>query len=197
MTTTCIVLAGGASARFGADKLTAPLEGRPLLHHAVSAGAAVADRVVIVLAPRGPVPPLPADLPVPVVVARDREAGGGPLVGLLAGLDATPGDHLALVIAGDMPSLHPGVLALLVSSLRDDPAITAATLAGEPPAPLPAAVRTAPARAAAADALAAGRRSLFACLDHLARVEIAPATWRAIDPAGATLRDVDVRGDLA
>lgn len=196
MSTTGIVLAGGASARFGADKLVAPLEGRPLLHHALAAAAAVADRLVVVLAPRGPVPSLPTDLGVPVVVARDREPGVGPLVGLLAGLQATPDDHLALVVAGDMPSLHPGVLSLLFARLRDDPTADAATLAGELPAPLPAALRSGPARAAAADALAAGRRSLLACLDRLARVEIASETWRALDPAGATLHDVDRPGDL-
>jgi molybdopterin-guanine dinucleotide biosynthesis protein A len=197
MTTTCIVLAGGASTRFGADKLLVPLDGRPLLHHALLASAGVADRLVLVLAPRGPVPRIPADLRIPLVVVRDREAGGGPLVGLLAGLDATPDDHLALVVAGDMPSLHASVLALLLDQLRGDPDVAAVTLAGESPAPLPAALRPGPARAAASDALTAGRRSLLACLDRLPRAEIAPGIWRAIDPAGATLRDVDVRGDLA
>ncbi len=36
-----IVLAGGRSRRFGADKLTTDVGGRPLLHHAITALAAV------------------------------------------------------------------------------------------------------------------------------------------------------------
>ena len=39
-----IVLAGGASTRFGRDKLAEPVDGRPLLHHAAEAVAAVAPR---------------------------------------------------------------------------------------------------------------------------------------------------------
>ena len=46
-----IVLAGGASSRFGSDKLAAPLDGRPLLHHALDAVAAVADHVIVVVGP--------------------------------------------------------------------------------------------------------------------------------------------------
>ena len=51
-----LVLAGGASSRFGSDKLAATLDGRPLLHHALEAVAAVADRIVLVVAPGAPLP---------------------------------------------------------------------------------------------------------------------------------------------
>ena len=44
---TGIILAGGASARFGSDKLAAPVGGRPLLQHALEAVAAVAHDLVL------------------------------------------------------------------------------------------------------------------------------------------------------
>ena len=53
-----IVLAGGRSSRFGADKLAASMDGRPLLQHAIDAVARVADEVIVVLAAgaRRPIP---------------------------------------------------------------------------------------------------------------------------------------------
>ena len=44
--------------------------------------------------------------------------------------------------------------------------------------------------------LANGERRLRALLDELEVRVIAPTTWRALDPDGATLRDVYVPADL-
>ena len=49
--TSAIVLAGGASTRFGGDKLSAALDGRTLLDHALEAVGAIANPVVVVIAP--------------------------------------------------------------------------------------------------------------------------------------------------
>jgi hypothetical protein len=62
--------------------------------------------------------------------------------------------------------------------------------------PLPAAVRTAPALTGARELLAAGERSLQALLRSLEALAVDRPAWTALDPAGATLRDVDERGDL-
>ena len=55
--TSAIVLAGGASTRFGGDKLRATLDGRPLLDHALEAVGAIANPVVVVIAPDAAVAP--------------------------------------------------------------------------------------------------------------------------------------------
>ncbi|TMC75972.1 MAG: hypothetical protein E6J15_06595 [Chloroflexi bacterium] len=55
-----ILLAGGASRRFGRPKLTEPLDGAPLFHWPLRALLASCEDVVIVLAPDAPDPPLPA-----------------------------------------------------------------------------------------------------------------------------------------
>src|SRR5690349_9484942 len=136
-----IVLAGGASSRFGRDKVTAELDGRPLVHHALERLAQVADRVVLVLAPGGPVPPLPPALVDRIDIAHDAAAHQGPLAGLAAALDAAlDAPSTALVVGADMPRLHPEVLALLVSTLTECPSAGAVILESDPPATPPMAI---------------------------------------------------------
>ncbi len=103
-----IVLAGGRSRRFGSDKLEAEIDGRTLLDRAVAAVGIVAGEVLVVLGP-GDERPLPASAR-SVRRVIDREAAGGPLIGLLAGLEAAA-EPVCLIAGGDMPSLQPDVLA--------------------------------------------------------------------------------------
>jgi molybdopterin-guanine dinucleotide biosynthesis protein A len=136
-------------------------------------------------------------------VARDRIDDAGPLAGLVAGLRAigagpggAPGEPvLALVVGGDMPSLDPVVLGLLIGALRADPGLIAVTLESVDPAPLPLAVWP---RAAdiADELLASGRRSLLGFIDAVAASQVPVEAWRALDPDRRTLRDVDRPGDL-
>jgi molybdopterin-guanine dinucleotide biosynthesis protein A len=210
---TAIVLAGGASSRFGGDKLAADLGGAPVLHYALRAVAAVADGIVLVLAPAAPAPALPVELEGRIVVARDPEAGGGPLAGLAAGLEVAaagrgPSDgdvtavrddppRIALVVGGDMPWLVPGVLRLMVARLEAAEGLGVISLDASPPAPLPMALRPAAAGPGALACLAAGRRSLRALLDAIPAATLPAAEWRALDPGGETLRDIDTPADLA
>ncbi len=196
-----IVLAGGSSSRFGSDKLAADLGGRPVLAHTVAAVAATASPVVLVLAPDAPVPDWAGDGARPLVIARDPEPFGGPLVGLAAGLaalrSAAPDAEIALVIGGDMPSLVPGVLGLLAATLDADPALATATLDADPPSILPMAVRVGPVLAACTAILGGlGKRSLRAMLAAAPSAAVPEPVWRALDPGAATLRDIDTPADL-
>jgi molybdopterin-guanine dinucleotide biosynthesis protein A len=197
---TAIVLAGGESSRFGGDKLAADLGGSPVLHHALRAVAAVVDDIVLVLAPGAPVPPVPAPLAGRVSVTRDREALGGPLAGVAAGLDAVLArDHpprIVVVAGGDMPGMVPGVLRLLADRLAAAEDLAAITLDASPPTPLPMALRPGAVTDALAACLAGGRRSLRSLLEAAGAATIPAADWLALDPSAATLRDIDTRGDL-
>jgi molybdopterin-guanine dinucleotide biosynthesis protein A len=196
-----IVLAGGASSRFGSNKLAATLDGRPLLDHALGAVAEVAGPVVLMIAPGAPVPPLPAGLDARLSVARDDALHGGPLAGLVAGLrhasalDGVTPDAVALVLGGDMPGARPDVLRLLIDALAARPDVGALALESDAPAPLPLAIRHS-AWSVPARLLDSGRRSLLALLDEVGAGRVPPSEWRALDPAGDTLRDVDTPADL-
>jgi molybdopterin-guanine dinucleotide biosynthesis protein A len=188
-----IVLAGGRSRRFGTDKLAAPLDGRPLLHHAILALAACCEAVIVAASHDGPEPPLPDGVAPPMAMVRDAVGDAGPLAGLLVGLAASDAE-VVLVVGGDQPALRPDLLRLLVAALGE---ASAAILADEgQPRSLPAAVRRGQALAAARAALGTDRRSLLGVLLGLDPVVLPETAWRGADPDGAWRRDVDRPEDL-
>ena len=195
---TGIVLAGGRSTRFGGDKLVVEIGGRPLLHLAIEAVAGVVDEVVVVAGAGAPAPLMP-DVGVPVVIARDAVAGQGPLAGLAAGL-AVASHPVALLVGGDQPTLQPALLQELLRRLdagTDTGTFDVVGLEQDGQLrPLPAALRVATVLPAADVALASGTRSLIGLFDRLRVRTLAPGEWRALDPAGDSLRDVDTRTDL-
>ena len=190
---TGIVLAGGRSARFGSDKLALELDGRPLLHHAIAAVAAVAGRIIVVTAPDAE-PSLPAELANRIVVVHDPEPFGGPLVGLGAALAAveTP---TALVAGGDMPRMVALVLRRLAGAVGTEYRAVTLEVPGRVQ-PLPMALDVGAALAAATTVLDRGDRSLRDLLRELGTTSIPAPVWLALDPAGATIVDIDRPSDL-
>lgn len=113
---TGVVLAGGKSTRFGSDKASALLRGRPLLQWVLDAVGAASAAVVVVKA-RGQV--LPAfDCAVPCLVVEDIYEAQGPLAGLVAGFERvqTP---LAFATSCDSPLLAPALVSRL-AALADE-----------------------------------------------------------------------------
>lgn len=203
MRTTAIVLAGGAASRFGGDKLAAELRGRPVLHHALLAVDGVIEPwnpIRVVLGPGQPEPAWPEGLHREPLAMIDKVAQRGPLAGIATGIATmhlARDDELALVVGGDMPSLVPEVLVALVGVLDADLSLDAAWLEAEPFAPLPLALRPGRVAWVVADLLTRERRSLRALLDAVPGRALAAAEWRALDPEGTTLIDIDTRDDLA
>jgi molybdopterin-guanine dinucleotide biosynthesis protein A len=196
------VLAGGRSTRFGGDKLAVSIRGRPLLHHAVAAVGACCEEVLIVVAPdRDPADPiLDPDALAALVrgrsrLVRDAVADGGPLVGVRSGLETATTDA-ALIAGGDMPDLITAVLDDLLERLSITHAPAVALDDGSGVRPLPAAMRTAPALAAADALLGRGEGSLRALLRALEVVAVGREAWAPLDPDARTLRDVDGIDDL-
>jgi molybdopterin-guanine dinucleotide biosynthesis protein A len=188
-----IVLAGGRSTRFGRDKLAEAYRGRPILELAVRRVAEVCDDLVVVVGPAHPDPFLPPDLK--HRIARDPVEGEGPLAGVLAGLTAVRAEH-ALVAGGDMPDLRTDVLLEMLRVAPEAPADAVALRDGDRFRPLPCVLRVEPATGRARTLLDAGRRALRDLLDASRVAVIDEPTWRALDPDGRTLFDVDVPGDL-
>jgi molybdenum cofactor guanylyltransferase len=190
-----IVLAGGRASRFGSDKLTAAFDDVPLLDRAVAAVAAGCSEVIVVLAP-GDNRELPVAA-VPVHRVFDPSPHGGPLVGLLAGLEAAR-EPLVLAAGGDMPTLSPDVMAALVRALAASEvwADAAVLVQRGVVQPLPAVFRNGAATEAARRVIAGGERSLVALLRALPTRELAEGEWRGLDPDASTLRDIDRPEDL-
>jgi molybdenum cofactor cytidylyltransferase len=109
-----LVLAAGRATRFGSDKLRAPLDGRPLLHHAIGAArAAPVDRVILVARPgvdAGAWPGLP---PVDVLEIDSYALSQT----LKAGIAAAHGAAGAFVFLGDMPRIPHAIAASLASAI--------------------------------------------------------------------------------
>lgn len=189
-TVSAIVLAGGRSRRFGRDKLVELVGGRTLLEHAVAAVGPLAQETIVVGAPDES-----RTVPDGAILVRDPSSFEGPLVGVLTGLGQAH-EAAALVVGGDMPTMVPSVLGALVDRLVD-PTVDAVVLEsrGERQ-PLPVALRTDPARAAATTLVAQGERRLGALMESLAVTVIEESMWRELDPDGRTLRDVDTPADL-
>jgi molybdopterin-guanine dinucleotide biosynthesis protein A len=166
------------------------------------------DEIVVA----GPKLPEPAGVAGPgagsIRLLPDETEFGGPLQALAGALALARG-NIALVVGGDMPRVVPEVLSQMAAELVAHPDVGAVLLAAPAKARaaaegaesnrqvLPLAVRIEPARAAAAEALAGGDRSLRAMLDRLPCHEVPAATWLALDPLAATLLDVDTEADLA
>jgi molybdopterin-guanine dinucleotide biosynthesis protein A len=195
--TAAVVLAGGRSRRFGLDKLAVGLaDGRSVLAHAVAAAASVADELVVVVRPSAP---RPVDVPERTRIVHDPEPDAGPLIGLAAGLDAVS-DGIVVVVGGDMPALESPVLRLLIAAVEADPGVEGARLEvdGWPRASvLPCVLRREAGQRACREAVATGDRRLRGCLERLAMTVVPVGEWRALDPTGRTLLDVDRPADLA
>ena len=93
-----------------------------------------------------------------------------------------------------MPTVLPAVLGRLLAALdrREAAVLSDQTRAR----PLPLAVRRSPGSTAVDALLEDGERRLRALLERLDVVVIPEEDWRADDPAGDTLRDVDTPEDL-
>ena len=133
VTVTAVVLCGGGSIRFGADKTRQPLGETTVLGHLVDS-LPLDWSVVAVGTPR----PLERE----VTWSREDPPGGGPLAGIAAGVRGVTTD-VVVVIAGDMPFAGPWA-ARLVDTLAAAPATNAVTArdGDQRPNPLLTAYRT-------------------------------------------------------
>jgi molybdopterin-guanine dinucleotide biosynthesis protein A len=189
-----ILLAGGASRRFGRSKVVEPFDGAPLFHRPLRALIDSCDDVVIVLAPDAPELPLPEGAH-SVSFARDPVAYEGPLAGTRVGLESVRREY-AVLVAADMPGLSAPLLSLMYGRTATHPRKAIVLRDADGPRPLPAVLMVAPALALARTLLVSGERRLRALIEGLEPDGLPEAIWSRADAEGAWRHDVDLPDDL-
>jgi molybdopterin-guanine dinucleotide biosynthesis protein A len=189
-----ILLAGGASRRFGRPKLVEPLDGAPLFHWPLRALVASCEDVVIVLAPDAAEPALP-DGTDRVRFARDQVAYEGPLAGTIVGLEHVRGEY-AVIVAGDMPGVSPELLSFMAQRAAAGARKAVLLSDADGRRPLPAVVMVASALVLARTLLESGERRLRALVEGLDPEGLPEAAWNRVDAHGAWRDDVNAPDDL-
>lgn len=139
MTTAGILLAAGLSRRFGAaDKLMAPLHGKPLVTHAAATLRTLAPEMLIAVTSSAAVA---AELD-GFTITKPDQATASQSASLRAGISLASdlGAHRALVMLADMPGVTVGLAKRIVARCTDrSPAAASDGRAPKPPACFPAA----------------------------------------------------------
>lgn len=182
-----IILAGGQSRRMGRDKALIDFQGRPIIAHVVDTLRALSDDVLIVSNRVDVYGSFGAR------VVADYDPPCGPLGGIAAGLQAMRYE-LAVVTACDMPFLSVPLLGWLIDQAPDYDAVVPRT--GVEFEPLHAVYRRTCYHPIMRRIEQGDRRVISFFADVQLRV-IEEATWRAIDPAGRSLVNLNTPADLS
>lgn len=190
--TTCVILAGGLSTRFGREKASFPWHGKSLLRHVAERMQAVGSRVLAVVRED-------QCLEGEVVRALDGlvldnpTAPSGPLRGMVAGLSACR-TRFAFVVGCDSPCIQPSLLATLRAAWS--PGMLAVVPRWEGRAqPLLALYDTGILTHLIAG-VKAGQRSPSRLLEGLRCQWFEESAWRSVDPWGLSFANVNTRQDL-
>jgi len=184
-----LILAGGASKRFGRPKALIELAGRPLIVYVADAMGSLADEMIVSVANPEMEGRIRSVLP-DVVFARDERPGSGPIEGFRQGFRTGRGE-VVLVAPCDAPLLRPQLYQLLLDVLGDYDAAVPKFDVLDP-------VRAVYRRTRVLEALDAvsGVPSPSALVDRLRAVFVAADQIRLVDPSLGSFLDVNTPEDL-
>lgn len=176
-----LILAGGRSTRFGRDKATSVVDGKPMIARVFEVLSPLVRQVLISVRFHRD------DLPLEARQIEDRYPGAGPLAGLHSGLIESDNSHV-LVLASDLPY----VTAEVLRHIRDAPA----------EADVPVVARTPDGRLQPLCALyprtmlqeveehlEAGRLAMHALLEACAAVQVVDAPFEVLRNVNRPLQD--------
>ncbi|MDQ3931952.1 MAG: molybdenum cofactor guanylyltransferase [Actinomycetota bacterium] len=183
---TGLVLAGGRGRRLGRDKAFLEVDGEALVVRAARRLERCCEEVLVASGDGSRLGELAWEQ------VADAIADGGPLAGILAGLEraTTP---LVAVVAVDLPYLHPAVLLRLAVAWRGEAAVV--PLVSGRIQPLHGVYATA-AAPRMRRLLLAGRRAVIAALSELGARVLGEEGWADLDPSGSFSTNINHPGDL-
>jgi molybdopterin-guanine dinucleotide biosynthesis protein A len=181
-----IILAGGQSRRMGRDKALIDYRGRPIIAHVIDTLRSLSDDIAIVSNR--------SDLygSFGVRLVADYDPPCGPLGGIAVGLQAAQ-HPLALIVACDMPFLNVILLRWLIDLAGDYDAVVPQT--GGEFEPLHAVYRR-ECHSPIVQCLDRGERRVIGFFDDVRLRPVPEPEWRAIDPTGRSLVNLNTPGDL-
>ena len=178
---TGLILAGGQSRRFGADKALAEIDGQPMVARVYAVLAPFCTEVIVSVDR----PERMYSLPGRARFVVDTIPDAGPLAGLHAGLSATRTEYV-LTLACDLPFLTPAVLDLLIDAVSDETDAVVAEASGRTQ-PLCSVYARRVLQTVGAQ-LTAGAYAMHALLDQL--------TVRTVPLPAEALRNINTPADL-
>jgi molybdopterin-guanine dinucleotide biosynthesis protein A len=173
----------------GRDKARLVWQGRRMIDRAVDHLAIACDRVVVAAGPHRRLGGHGADLEV-----GDPPGLTGPLAGIVAGLEATAADYVAIV-AVDHPEPALPVLVRLADLCHASGRSGALPVVAGVPQPLHSVVAR-PAAPALSDRARAGHRSVRGAFGWLDAVLVGPDGWVDLDPTAGFALDWDRPDDF-
>lgn len=219
-----IILAGGRSTRFGSDKASALLAGRPLLQWVIDAASEVSFEILVVAAQGQVLPEFTS--PVAVRVVHDQHESLGPLAGIVTGFEtatstptgqwSTQGAPLSrsggslvrgpgaggesppegtLVLSCDVPLVAPQLLSVLLEALG--PHAAAVPEVGGKLQPLVAAYRPSACLPHFRARLERGELGLTRALQDLDVLVVPESQVRQHDPDLRSFHNINTPQDLA
>lgn len=183
---TGLVLAGGRGRRLGRDKALVEAAGETLVVRAARRLEQCCQEVFIASGDGRRLGELAWEQ------VADPVADGGPLAGILAGLEraTTP---LVAVVAVDLPHLNPAVLQRLAAEWRGEAAVVPLVSGRVHPLHGVYATEAAP---RLRRLLLAGRRAVIRTLSELGARVVGEERWADLDPDGAFVYNINRPGDL-
>lgn len=190
-----IVIAGGVSKRFGQAKCLAKLAGSPLILHVLNRLPPSVDEIVVVLSSHEQKVQIERFIQKGVSVIFDVAHYQTPLVGALAGFEATCGET-ALLLPCDTPFLSPEMLFFLWKSCDNLDGVVPIWPNGDIE-PLHAAYNVLTAKRAADLALTNGRRDMRSFLSKMQNIQYVPiAHLEKFDPELITFFNINTHSEM-
>jgi molybdopterin-guanine dinucleotide biosynthesis protein A len=195
MSNATIILAGGMSTRFGADKPFFPLHGQPLLSHAIARALRFSNEIVVTIGNGDSESKYARFVSNHVRVVKDAVRQQSPLVGILTGLRSVR-STCVMILPCDLPFVDERVASLLLEKVSNFDAAIPRWPNGNIE-PLHSAYRVTEARIAAENALLRGKLRVANMIDRLNKVIYVDVDeLRRLDSNLLTFFNINTKEDL-
>jgi molybdopterin-guanine dinucleotide biosynthesis protein A len=190
-----VILAGGLSKRFGQEKGSVKLAGKPLILHVLDNVSKIVEETVVVVSSETQKETFERLLSHKASLVVDRYKVHGPLVGALAGFEDAQGEY-SLLLPCDTPFVSSQIMLFLLDLCINKSAVIPRWPSGYIE-PLQAAYHTKSALTAAKNALEEGKLDLQSMIARLRGVRyVSTMVLREMDTKLLTLFNINTFGDL-